>query len=107
MAGRKMQAASAGDGSAHAVGVPPAGPVSITLQSVVDGVTGVVNGRSSLLNTQLCPAPVSGCVGSLCSKTELSGTKIEPAGRSAFNCTQLPRIDGGGTKPPVGNVDPS
>src|SRR5215467_11699594 len=88
MAGRKMQPASAGDGSAHAVGVPPAGPVSITLQSVVVGVMGVVNGRSSLLNAQLCPPPVSGWVGSLCSETELSGTKIEPAGRTTKRLTE-------------------
>src|SRR5262245_34354297 len=53
-------------GIAHAVGVPPAGPTSISLHSV-----------EPWSNTQLCPPPVSGWVGSLSSETELSGMKID------------------------------
>src|SRR5215467_3115706 len=84
-------------GIAHAVGVPPAGPVSVSLQVV-----------EPWSNAQLCPPPVDGCAGSLCSKTELSGTNIEPA----VPVKRAPgdQLTAGGwprTKPPGGNVVPS
>src|SRR5215472_1062994 len=59
-----MQSAGLNDGRVHPVGVPPAGPMSIALHNV-----------GPWSNTQLCPPPVTGSAGLLCSKTELSGTK--------------------------------
>src|SRR5215472_3746534 len=99
MTGRKMQFPGVSCGITHAVGVPPAGPVSVALQSV-----------EPWSNTQLCPPPVTGWRVSLCSKTELSGTKIEPAVPVKVPDDQLPAIVIGGTpmaKPPSGNVEPS
>src|SRR5215470_9934175 len=94
--GRIKQPAPFG-GICHAVGVPPAGPVSVSLQVV-----------EPWSNAQLCPPPVDGCAGSLCSKTELSGTNIEPA----VPVKKAPgdQLTAGGwprTKPPGGNVVPS
>src|SRR5215831_1664245 len=94
--GRIRQPAPFG-GICHAVGVPPACPVSVSLQVV-----------EPWSNAQLCPPPVDGCAGSLCSKTELSGTKIEPA----VPVKRAPgdQLTAGGwprTKPPGGNVVPS
>src|SRR5215470_4407178 len=93
--GRIRQPAPFG-GICHAVGVPPAGPVSVSLQSVVPWS-----------NTQLCPPPVDGCVGSLCSKTELSGMKIDPVVPVKTPGDQF--VAGGcpATKPLAGNVEPS
>src|SRR5262252_2430342 len=77
----------------HAVGAPPAGPTSIALQKVFTS------------NTQLCPPPVRGSPGLLCSKTEISGTKTEPSPLRPGD--QM--VTGGdpATKPPAGNVEPS
>src|SRR5215468_8327384 len=94
--GRIRQPAPFG-GICHAVGVPPAGPVSVSLQVV-----------EPWSNAQLCPPPVTGCAGSLCSKAELSGTKTEPA--VAVNIPGDHVGTAGGwpaTKPPGGNVEPS
>src|SRR5215467_6533963 len=84
-------------GIAHAVGVPPAGPVSVSLQVV-----------EPWSNAQLCPPPVDGCAGSLCSKTELSGTKIEPA--VPVKRASGDQLTAGGwprTNPPGGKLVPS
>src|SRR5215470_11430770 len=85
-----------GGGICHPVGIPPAGPTSIALQS-----------PTPWSNAQLCPPPVTGCAGSLSSKTELSGTKIEPAVPVKTPGDQL--VAGGvpPAKPPVGNAVPS
>src|SRR5262252_1132309 len=96
--GRNRQSPCAlSTGIAHAVGVPPAGPVSVSLQVV-----------EPWSNAQLCPPPVTGCAGSLCSKTELSGTKTEPAVAVNIPGDQVGTAGGWpATKPPGGNVEPS
>src|SRR6516162_5495720 len=91
-----MQSVRSNGGIVHPVGVPPAGPTSISLQSV-----------EPWSNTQLCPPPVTGSAGLLCSKTELSGTKIEPAVPVKRPGDQLTVGGWGKTKPPGGNVEPS
>src|SRR6516225_8592617 len=68
--GRMMQSVAVFGGICQPVDSPVVGslPTSVTLQSV-----------EPWSNTQLCPPPVSGCAGSLCSWTELSGMNTEPA----------------------------
>src|SRR5215472_5044901 len=97
MIGRKVQSTGKAAGFNHAVGAPPAGPESVCLQVV-----------EPWSNAQLCPPPVSGCAGSLCSKTELSGTKIEPAVLVKMPGDQVGTAGGWPPmKPPGGNVEPS
>src|SRR5471032_3229567 len=70
MIGRTTQSDAVFGGMFHPVARPVTGstPVSVSLQSV-----------EPWSNTQLCPPPVSGWAESLCSLTEVSGMKIEPA----------------------------
>src|SRR5215472_18667309 len=99
MMGSRTQSVVVIGGSAHAVGAAPPGPVSVSLHS-----------DQAWSNTQLCPPPVSGCAGSLCSLTELSGMNSDPTG-SASTPGDQPAVNGFGvlpaTKPPAGNVLPS
>src|SRR5262249_35826385 len=81
------------------VGKEFAGPVSVTLQSV-----------EPWSKTQLWPPPVSGLDGSLCSKTEVSGTHTEPVVPVNTPGDQLFAFATGGcpiTKPSAGRVEPS
>src|ERR1700743_1179521 len=69
MTGRITQSVGLFGGICHDVATWPGGPTSVTLQSV-----------DPWSNTQLWPAPVRGCDGSLCSLTDVSGTHSEPVG---------------------------
>src|SRR5215831_11149759 len=95
--GRTMQSVGVFGGMVQAVATAPGAPRSVSLQSV-----------EPWSNTQLCPPPVKGWLGSLFSWVDRSGTNTEPAVPVKTCGDQVAAVGTGGcpiTYPLAGKVE--